>query len=75
MPMLPMLRGWISGKAPLPMNVVATGASMSSAIVRSSSVASPLMTPPPARMTGRSASAKSSTALRICSGCGLPGGL
>ncbi len=27
MPMLPMLRGWISGNAPLPMKVVATGAS------------------------------------------------
>ncbi len=74
MPILPMLSGWISGKLPLPINVVATGASSSSAMVSSSSAAFAVMTPPPASITGRSASMSISTALRICSGCGLSGG-
>ena len=75
MPILPRDRGWVSGKAPLPIKVVATGAISSSAVCSSSGAALEVMTPPPARMAGCSASANISAAFLIWRGCGLDVGL
>ena len=74
-PTLPSDNGWVSGKAPLPMNVVATG-DISSSATRINSIEAPeVMTPPPDNITGFSASARSSAAFLIWRGCGLYVGL
>ncbi len=70
-------RGWSSGKAPLPIMVVTTGAPRNSANCRSSSQAPAAMTPPPATMTGRSASSQQRScgrAIRPGSGSTWPSG-
>ena len=53
MPTKPRLSGWVSSIAPTPSSVWATGIWAFSASSRSSSVASEIRTPWPARMTGR----------------------
>ena len=58
-PMVWPARGWVSSIAPLPFQVVTTGAPSRSASARSSAVASAEITPPPATMTGRFAPASS----------------
>ena len=54
---LPIHSGWSSGIEPLPLQVVITGASSCSASDRSSFQAPELIVPPPAHISGRSASA------------------
>ena len=56
MPQSPRLSGWSFGNPPLPMRLVAVGAMRNSASSTSSWLAPEAMTPPPAMMSGRSAS-------------------
>src|SRR6187431_596533 len=53
---------WVSSIAPLPFQVVTTGAPRRSARARNASDASEVIAPPPATMTGRFASARSHAA-------------
>jgi len=66
-PATPTDRGWLSGKQPLPDAVVATGTPSSSARVRSRERARPMLTPLPARITGRLAPANIRAALSTLS--------
>src|SRR5438270_2376518 len=56
-PTLQPFKGWSSGIAPLPIQVVTTGAPRCSATATRSAAASAVMAPPPATITGRSAPA------------------
>ena len=54
---MPAFSGWSSGIVPQPISVGTTGTPVSSANSTSRSAASALTTPPPATISGRSASA------------------
>ncbi len=73
-PATPSVRGWFSGSAPLPMNVVITGMLCFSARPLRVSLAFELKAPPPAKIRGRLACRMSFAAAstEAPSGLGLP---
>src|SRR5919199_1263514 len=76
-PAVPAQRGWSSGMAPLPFQVKTTAAPTFSASPTRAAEASPMTAPPPATMTGRSASISSRAARWTASASGggpPPGG-
>ena len=62
---MPAMSGWSSGIAPQAMRVGTTGTPMVSANSTSRSVASALMTPPPATISGRSLASSIASAFSI----------
>ena len=64
-PTMPAFSGWLSGMEPQAISVGTTGIPVSSANSTSRSAASALITPPPATISGRSASSRRSSARSI----------
>ncbi len=62
---MPAIKGWSSGIVPQPISVGITGTPISSANSTSKSLASALMMPPPATMSGFSAASSMSSAFSI----------
>src|SRR5919199_4858783 len=76
-PAVPAHSGWSSGMAPLPFQVKTTAAPTFSASATRAAEASPMTAPPPATITGRSASTSSRAARWTASASGggpPPGG-
>ena len=63
---MPAMSGWSSGMVPQPISVGMTGTLVISANCTSRSEASALMMPPPATISGRSASLSMAIAFSIC---------
>ena len=69
-PAAPAASGPVSSTAPLPLIEVATGMRAAADSARTASEAPPCVTPPPARISGRSAAASSAAARPSSSGAG-----
>jgi hypothetical protein len=70
LPVTPTLSGWVSAMAPLPVRVVPTAALSWSASATRSGPAAECITPPPARMNGRSARRSALAAAATSAGLG-----